>query len=94
MFSKWLWYVALKDKKDDTALRKIKKYIIAFGKQVIIKTDNGGEFNNSESKLFYENNNIEHINSSARCTETNGKIESQHKTLQKFIKIALSEKKN
>ena len=42
---------------------------------------------------YYENNNIEHINSSARCPETNGQIESQHKTLQKFIKIALSEKK-
>ena len=75
-------------------MREIKNYFIAFGKPFIIQTDNGGEFNNLEAKLFYEYNNIKHINSSSRSPESNGQIESQHKTLQKEIKIALATNKN
>ena len=70
-------------------LREIKKFIVAFDKPTIIQTDNGGEFNNNISDIYYENNNIKHINSGARYPESNGQIESAHKTIQKAIKIVL-----
>ena len=52
----------LKNKSAETVLREIKKFIVVFGKPTIIQTDNDGEFNNNISDLYYENNNIKHIN--------------------------------
>ena len=52
----------LKNKSAETVLREIKKFIVVFLKPTIIQTDNDGEFNNNISDLYYENNNIKHIN--------------------------------
>ena len=91
-FSKWLWSYPLPNKEGVTVLRNIKNYFLAFGKSKIIQTDNGLEFNNSLSELSYENNDIKHINSSPRCPESNGQVESLHKTMQKEIYLSYREK--
>ena len=93
-FSKWLWSYPLLNKEGSTVLRYIKNYFLSFGKPEIIQTDNGLEFNNQISKIYYENINVKHINSSPRYPESNGQIGSQHKTVQKAIKIDLESKKN
>ena len=91
-FSKFLMGYPLKNKDGETTLNSIKNFLIIFGPPKIIQTDNGTEFNNFVSKIYYENINVKHINIRLHYPESNGQIESQHKILQKSICIGLEEK--
>ena len=70
-------------------MRKIKEYFLCFGISKIIQTDNGLEFCSIVSELYYENLGIKHIRSSPSYPQSNGKVESQNKTLKRAINIAL-----
>lgn len=70
-----------KNKSGETVLNNNKNLFITFDPPKIIKKDNGTEFNNFVSEIYYENINVKHINVSAKYLESNGQIESQHKTL-------------
>ena len=72
---------SLENKEADNILKNIKNYILAFGKPKIFQTDNGKEFVNQKVKLYFENNNIEFIQSSPNHPQTNGVIEVAHKNL-------------
>ena len=84
-FSKWLWSYPLESKEADNILKNIKNYILDFRKPKIFQTDNGKEFVNQKVKLYFENNNIDFIQSSPNHSQTNGVIEVAHKNLQKAI---------
>ena len=91
-FSKFLMCYPLKNKNAESILNYIKNFFITFGPPKIIQTDNGTEFNNLVSKIYYEEINVKHINTSVHYPESNGQVESQHKTLQKAINIGLEDK--
>ena len=56
-------------------LSKIKLFINNNGICKIIQTDNGKEFDNTQMKLFCENNNIKFIKSSPYHPQSNGSVE-------------------
>ena len=91
-FSKFLMCYPLKNKNAESILNYIKNFFITFGTPKIIQTANGTEFNNLVSKIYYEEINVKHINTSVHYPESNGQVESQHKTLQKAINIGLEDK--
>ena len=93
-FSKWMWCYPLENKTGYLVLRKIKEYFISFGIPKIIQTDNGLEFCNIVSELYYENLGVHHVRISPRYPESNGQIEAQHKTLQKGIILAFKKNEN
>jgi len=93
-FSKWMWCYPLENKEGQTILRKIKSYFLAFGPPKIFQTDNGLEFCNIITDLYLENMGVKHIRSSPRYPESNGQIESQHKTLQRQLNLNLDNIKN
>ena len=75
-----MWCYPLEQKTSEVLLRKIKEYFLCFGISKIIQTDNGLEFCNIVSELYYENLGIKHIRSSSSYPQSNGQVESQHKT--------------
>ena len=84
-----MWCYPLEQKTSEVLLRKIKEYFLCFGIPKIIQIDNRLEFCNIVSELYYENLSIQHISSSPSYPQSNGQVESQHKTLQRAINIAL-----
>ena len=78
-FSKYINSFLLVNKTMPLVLSKIKLFINNNGICKIIQTDNGKEFDNTQMKLFCENNNIKFIKSSPYHPQSNGSVEIIHK---------------
>ena len=83
------FYKAIKspNRHADVVARLIIDYIKQYPSELVktITTDNGKEFVNQKVKFYFENNNIDFIQSSPNHPQTNGVIEVAHKNLQKAI---------
>ena len=84
-FSKWYQGYALKTKKSDEVLAYIDSFIQSFGKPVILQTDNGLEFCNSELNNYCINNDIKIVHGRPHHPQSQGACEVCHKEIKKYI---------
>ena len=56
-----------------------------FGKCKIFQTDNGTEFKNAELKTFLENEGIKQIFSRPYHSQSNGAVETVHKSVKNYL---------
>ena len=84
-FSKWYQGYPLIIKNDGEILTYIKLFIQNFWKPVLLQTDNGLEFCNSDLSNFCTNNDIKIINGKPWHPQSQGACEVCHKEIKKFI---------
>ena len=63
----------------------IDSYIQSYGKPVILQTDNGLEFSNSQLNNYCINNDIKNIHGLPKHPQSQGACESCHKEIKKYI---------
>ena len=86
--SKYRWVVVLPNKKSKTVKKAIRECLKITEKKTILKTDNGGEFDNELLKKFLEHNNIQYVRGSPYHPQSQGAVESFNKTIQNFLYLA------
>ena len=84
-FSKWYQGYPLKTKTSDEVLAYIDSFNQSFGKPVILQTDNGLEFCNSELNNYCTNNDIKIVHGKPRHPQSQGACEVCHKEIKKYI---------
>jgi hypothetical protein len=93
LFSKYTYSVAMKDKKDTTALNAFKKIHRKIPDLKSVRSDNGSEFISDIFKKYLRDNGIKQILSSSGNPQSNGAIERLNQTLkwllQKNIQLNL-----
>ena len=92
-FSKYLFSFLFTDKTSLLVLSKIKLLFLQFGKCKLFQTDNGKEFKNNDMKIYFENEGVKHIFSRPRHPQSNGCVESIHKSVRKYLLIELETQK-
>ena len=85
-FSKFYWAYLIRDKTAETALNKIKLFLMINKKPKIIQTDNGLEFKNKILDSYLKNEGIKHVLSRPHHPQTNGCLERYHRELHKHMK--------
>ena len=65
-------------------LASFKEFLKLIGKPDTLQTDNGGEFNNEEMKVFFKNQKIEYIRGSSYHPQSQGTVEGFNRTIQNF----------
>ena len=74
-------------------LASFKEFLKLIGKPDILQTDNGGEFNNEEMKVFLKNQKIEYIRGSPYHPQSQGALKDSielYKTSLTYLKIWIS----
>ena len=66
-------------------LASFKEFLKLIGKPDILQTDNGGEFNNEEMKVFLKNQKIKYIRGSPYHSQRQGAVEGFNRTIQNFL---------
>ena len=84
-YSKWMYSFLLKNKTSELVLSKIKLFINMNGPCEIFNTDNGGEFNNKQIDIFFENLGILHLKSASYHLKFNGCCEAVHKEIKGYL---------
>jgi transposase InsO family protein len=92
-FSRFTWVLFLKHKDESFEAFQIlcKKVQNEKSSNIIsIRSDHGGEFENTYFKTFFDENAIKHNFSCARTPQQNGVIERKNKTLQQMARTMLN----
>ena len=78
----------LNDKRGPEVIRHIKAHMARYGISEILRSDNGPPFNSAEFRRFCKEFEIEHITSSPRYPQSNGKVENACKTIRRLMQRA------
>ena len=84
-FSKFAWTRQLRLKSANLVVREIEKIFLEFGAPIILHTDNGREFVNSEMTSLLERFSVRHVRGRARCPWIQGQVERLNQTLKYSI---------
>ena len=63
-------------------LASFKEFLKLIGRPDILQTDNGGEFNNEEIRVFLKNQKIEYIRGSPYHLKSQGAVEGFNRTIK------------
>ncbi|KAK2388390.1 putative mitochondrial protein [Trifolium repens] len=93
-FSRFTWVLFLKHK--DDAFEAFKSFCLRVQNEkssniVSIRSDHGGEFENSLFENFLDNNGISHNFSCPRTPQQNGVVERKNRTLQEMARTMINE---
>ena len=81
----------LKSTTASRVIEAIDEIFSVHGLPVSLKSDNGPQFISQEFEDFCQQNNIEHVFSTAKWAQANGEVERQNESISKRIKIAHAE---
>ena len=87
-FSKFGYATLMHTKTGIEVLASFKEFLKLIGKPDILQTDNGGEFNNEEMKVFLKNQKIEYIRGSPYHPQSQGAVEGFNRTIQNFLYLS------
>ncbi|CAJ2661907.1 unnamed protein product [Trifolium pratense] len=93
-YSRYTWVLFLKNKDESFESFKIfcKKVQNERGSNIIsIRSDHGGEFENSHFESFFDENGISHNFSCPRTPQQNGVVERKNRTLQEMARTMIDE---
>ncbi len=93
-YSRFTWVLFLKNKDESCdAFKNFCKLVQnEQGSNIIsVRSDHGGEFENSSFKSFFDENGISHNFSCARTPQQNGVVERKNRTLQEMARTLLHE---
>ena len=78
----------LTDKKGPEVIRHIKAHMSRYGIVDVLRSDNGPPFQSEDFKRFSRDYEFEHITSSPRYAQSNGKVENAIKTVKRLMRRA------
>ncbi|XP_033761554.1 uncharacterized protein K02A2.6-like [Pecten maximus] len=75
----------LHDKKGNEVIRKLKSHFSRYGLPCIVMSDNGPPFNGKQFSDFSKEYEFQHITSSPRYPQSNGKVENAVRTVKRIL---------
>ncbi|CAI6377494.1 unnamed protein product [Macrosiphum euphorbiae] len=93
-FSKYVDIEILEDMSSETTINKLKLIFSRYGIPLVLFSDNGPQFSNSNFKNFSKEWDFEHKTSSPRYPQSNGMAERNIQTVKNIFKKVVADKKD
>ena len=87
-FSKFGYATLMHTETGIEVLASFKEFLKLIGKPDILQTENGGELNNEEMKVFLNNQKIEYIRSSPYHPQSEAVVEGFNRSIQNFLYLS------
>ncbi|XP_033747087.1 uncharacterized protein K02A2.6-like [Pecten maximus] len=84
----------LHDKKGNEVIRKLKSHFSRYGLPCIVMSDNGPPFNGKQFSDFSKEYEFQHITSSPRYPQSNGKVENAVRTVKRILEKSRKDRRD